>query len=967
MAHDLVRNVHELLQRHPLSRKVLICDHFAAGNMLLEQICGRYGQVLLAEVQTMAALALREAEFGLFRQGLQFAGRDTTFWIVHHLMGQLAKLPDPYMTGELLTPGTVRLVHEAVTGLREAAVRAETLAADAFVDERKGRYVRELLARYERYLERHALVDFAGVLPHIGEESDDAVYLIGESLVQNATRYESLLLERIAGGRLLVYPDPLPFLHPESGFPAKESEQFHAVGATAEVREVFRRLLASGTPLDRTEIAASDYNEAAGIVHSVASLLDVPCTFAEGLPIEFSGTGRAALQALDWLEGGCPVRLLCDMLREGVISFRSLGEDVPASEWIRVLETCGIGWGKERYLLLLDPRQVQAADKDAELKRTLYGLFRELFTPLSDGDAWSPRLLLDWLARFLDRFANSPDEQESAVRAAVKKAGESLRGLPEEVSDMAMEQAVRYAKAALAGIRVRTSPMPVPGAVHVASLSGAGWSGRDNTYVIGADERSWATAARQNPVLLDEERVKISPYLPTSGELAKRARNSRYSRIGAIRGRVTFSYCSYSLSDGKSASPAFELLHLFRIGSGLPAADFSELRTALGQPAGYWGANGAFALDEGEAWTNALSDRSGRWKDGRAAMERAKPSMRKAGTAAALREQAAVSEYDGVVSGERWDVHWRERHKRSISASQLERYAECPQKYYYGYVLGLWPKDGAEFERTKWLQPTERGNMLHRIFYEYMRTVTNGGSDVPKHDAAMLESITDIAIADYERSIPAPSAHILRKECLEIRDDVELFFKEELKRSSRPRFFEQELSIDGKPMEVRLGEELSLRLKGFVDRIDETAPHEYRIIDYKTGSSSKYRDNAFFAGGTQLQHALYAAAAEQWLRLTGIDAEARVTESAYIFPTMKGAGREVVRVQNKRQEPAQVVRSLLASMERGLFVPTGDASRCRRCDYNVVCGAQAERMAVKRNAPANSDALRHLLEVEAID
>jgi RecB family exonuclease len=168
-------------------------------------------------------------------------------------------------------------------------------------------------------------------------------------------------------------------------------------------------------------------------------------------------------------------------------------------------------------------------------------------------------------------------------------------------------------------------------------------------------------------------------------------------------------------------------------------------------------------------------------------------------------------------------------------------------------------------------------------------------------------------------------------------------------------------------MEVRLGEELSLRLKGFVDRIDETAPHEYRIIDYKTGSSGKYKDNAFFAGGTQLQHALYAAAAEQWLRLTGIDAEARVTESAYIFPTMKGVGREVVRVQNKRRELAQVVRGLLLSMEQGLFVPTGDAARCRWCDYNGVCGAQAERMAVKRNAPDNSDALRHLLEVEAID
>jgi RecB family exonuclease len=185
-------------------------------------------------------------------------------------------------------------------------------------------------------------------------------------------------------------------------------------------------------------------------------------------------------------------------------------------------------------------------------------------------------------------------------------------------------------------------------------------------------------------------------------------------------------------------------------------------------------------------------------------------------------------------------------------------------------------------------------------------------------------------------------------------------------RTTKPKWFELDLSAGGEPLEVELDDAgLVIRMKGFVDRIDEVRPHEYKIYDYKTGSPYKYDVNEYFVQGTQLQHALYAVAVEQWLRRTGLDPEAKVVESAYYFPTERGKGEEVSRIQNRRTELAELVRSLLDAMELGVYVPTTDPKRCTWCDYREACGNQAELIGYKWDHEDNHEVLRQLKEVKS--
>jgi len=67
-------------------------------------------------------------------------------------------------------------------------------------------------------------------------------------------------------------------------------------------------------------------------------------------------------------------------------------------------------------------------------------------------------------------------------------------------------------------------------------------------------------------------------------------------------------------------------------------------------------------------------------------------------------------------------------------------------------------------------------------------------------------------------------------------------------------------------------------------------------------------------------------------------------EAAYYFPTEKGLGEEVVRLQNKKEELVQLLEQMLGSMKSGVFPPTGEPSHCTYCDYAQVCGKHAERM-----------------------
>ncbi|EBK2060207.1 PD-(D/E)XK nuclease family protein, partial [Salmonella enterica subsp. enterica serovar Typhi] len=84
----------------------------------------------------------------------------------------------------------------------------------------------------------------------------------------------------------------------------------------------------------------------------------------------------------------------------------------------------------------------------------------------------------------------------------------------------------------------------------------------------------------------------------------------------------------------------------------------------------------------------------------------------------------------------------------AISVSQLEKYASCGLQYYFYYVLKLRPKEVSEFDRTRWLQASERGSLLHDIFRRYLEDVTDKGTKPAQHDKGRLIEIVEAVIRE---------------------------------------------------------------------------------------------------------------------------------------------------------------------------------------------------------------------------
>jgi len=378
----------------------------------------------------------------------------------------------------------------------------------------------------------------------------------------------------------------------------------------------------------------------------------------------------------------------------------------------------------------------------------------------------------------------------------------------------------------------------------------------------------------------------------------------------------------------------------------------------LPEPAAFYSGLTKLNINEADYLLCELTTKQNTLLDGCLAVLAVYPLLSNGVAAFEARRATLVGVYDGVL---RPNVINGGIALQSYSASKLETYAKCPLQFFYQELLGIRPKETAVYDRTRWLDPLQRGSLLHRIFFIYMNeTVASGG----EHDRGRLDGITERLLLETLQAIPAPSIHVYEKECASIRGDVEVFYRMELRRGSRPAYFELELHADGGMFLLELSDGFVLPLRGVVDRIDATAPHRYRVIDYKTGKTKSYDDGSFYAGGKQVQHALYALAVEQWLRRTGRDPEAVVDEAGYAFPTQRGMGEETMRPQlGKREETERLLRSAVEAIHTGLFPPSDDPKICSYCDYASVCGPHAEWKKDARNFPQNREHLAPLLEV----
>jgi ATP-dependent helicase/nuclease subunit B len=770
-------------------------------------------------------------------------------------------------------------------------------------------------------------------------------------------------------------------MDPATGAPTSDDTltMFCAGGREAEVEEIFRRIGRAGLALDRVEIACPRPEQAA-LVWEKAQRHEWPITIGPGIPIALTRPARALLAFCEWIEGGLPASRLRRMLQSGDVRVSDGGDGLTAGQAARLLTRAQATWGRQTYAVALGRLARQQRDRaaDPELPEDARARHAAREAQTERLQEWTAALLalvpeaataplgrwLDAAVTFVKTFARKSSELDGEATVALTEALADLRAL----ADL-----TRPASEALALIRGRLDGLSVggdrarPGHLHVTTLADAGYAGRAHTFVLALEEGGVFPTLVEDPVLLDAERAGIDPALRTSADRVGEALYRIVSRLGSLGGRVCLSYSRRDLREARATFPSWVLLQAVRVLRPGEPWTYDKLVAALGEPVSAVPAEPDAALSDAGWWLASLRE-----ADASAvpAVRDGFPALAQGAVAEAARDSDAFTEYDGFVpeAGPRLDPR---RPGAVVSPTSLEALATCPFRYFLQRGLGLDPIETAEPNPDVWLDPMTRGSILHDLFATIMREIRERKeTPSPARHGERLRLLGEQALVAHRARVPPPSDGVYEREARELQADLALFLAFEASDARRQAIgFEVAFGGDPEgeplarrePVTIDLGEGVRFPLRGRIDRIDRLPDGTYEIVDYKTGSAFLPGGlEATFAGGRQLQHALYALAAVELLRET--DPSARAVGS-YYFPTGRGGQERQVRAATSREQVTAVLRDLLDLLAAGAFVHTPDDEDCRFCEFERACGPRAAARAERKLArPENAalDAYRRL-------
>ncbi len=269
----------------------------------------------------------------------------------------------------------------------------------------------------------------------------------------------------------------------------------------------------------------------------------------------------------------------------------------------------------------------------------------------------------------------------------------------------------------------------------------------------------------------------------------------------------------------------------------------------------------------------------------------------------------------------------------AYKVSALERYRECPFKYFASEVLEL----GEEPEDEDAMSPRLRGVFVHGVlqqFFERWQSAGHANITLDSLDAArsmfaevveeVLSRLNEAEVAiERERLLGSPLAPGIG----------EIIFRAELGRLAPVVERKFEYSLDCNAAFRTGSTERIIAVRAKADRIDLLEDGTFRVVDYKLSRAPRIKD--------AVQLPAYAAAART--RLAGHGGrDWQPSEAAYVA---FGKDRNYVTLEadsakfddTLREGEARVVETV-EGIERGAFPPSpADKHLCTYCPFSGVC------------------------------
>lgn len=770
-----------------------------------------------------------------------------------------------------------------------------------------------------------------------------------------------------------------------------------------EVKEIAREIISlaqEGIPFQEMAILLRKGEIYFNLIKETFQNLGIPVYFASGLPLLQTPEAKSVLLLLDLINSNWPRTQVMEFLTFAPLAWsKFLDEEPVPAYWDLISRQAGIIAGRkdwEEKLALYLSRHAEDEPRDepgdepedenggakksypqeaARFKYFLQGFFDDLENFPAQG-TWS--ILATRLIELIEKYL-LPGEAKKEIIKILQR----LKDLDALQGEVHLRQFKEILTETFKEGSLREGAFQ-EGSVCVAEIMPARGLSFRVVFIPGLVERVFPAAARQDPLLLDQERQKINQAARLKGGLPLKGSRGQEEKIlftlavSAARERLVLSYPRLDPASGKERIPSFFLL---RVGEALTKEiiGYSKLETLpfyrrlpLSRLAP---AEPEQAIDEQEfdlaQIGKALQSHNSKPL---VYLLRLFPNLAQTKKLAQLRwGMRLFTEYDGCLSSERAKRLLREKHLlagRIHSPTKLEMYAVCPFRYFLAEVLDLecYPSP----EEILRLPPLEKGKLMHEILYRFYQRL------LPQLDAPLVPE----KLAEYRE--------LLRKEAKEVfaraeqegvtgfallweidqqdmLQDLQGFLIKELslQEGMRPQALELRFgfahSQPAAKMELPGGKIIYFR--GRIDRVDFSKGREkVRIIDYKTGKLLG-RENGF-SGGTTLQLPIYLWAAQQiW---PTIDLEQSWAE--YYSLSRHEENKRLRFAGQNWAEKEKNLKVIVQTIEEGIIAGTFFAAPvreeiCQYCDFERVCEHGRDLIFARKKGDPRAAAFLRMREI----
>ena len=493
----------------------------------------------------------------------------------------------------------------------------------------------------------------------------------------------------------------------------------------------------------------------------------------------------------------------------------------------------------------------------------------------------------------------------------------------------------------------------------------------------GLVEKSVPRMVRQDPLLLDQERVKINENQIWKGKSIPLkqwgAKEERLLFLLALRSVKKALVLTAPQMDPSTGSPRTPSMFLFASVEAVLGKRLDRLGEAPNLvksiPVNDWiKPDLAHCADSLERLLTVMARaRKGVMAPVRAAVE-GKPFYFEGCELLRNRQLYRIfTAHDGIMAGREAREKLAQKNSlksTTLSASRMETFAACPLRYFYKYVLGLSILEDPEHVLR--VEPSDKGNLLHGILEETLRHGKRDGWLQQRDLAAgrkALQQVMSKSFQTFEREGVTGAQGLWLFDKWQMGKDLERIVRKVIEDEDwLPVDFEVAFGSGEKekPVSLPLSDGTSLKLRGRMDRVDISSDTKaLRVVDYKSGSSSGYTINQI-KHGTKLQLPFYLYA------LTQLFPEKEARTALYDFITQKGGylqkGFDSQGKAALEETLKKVLSTALECVEKGLFPAAG--KNCPGCDYRMLCGTGAEERGERKREDPKTSGYYSLEELE---